>query len=112
MDIARPELAKAKRMRRIIYGSAAVLLLIGVTLGLSKLKPAAPTVDRSTVWSGTVARGNMLREVRGLGTLVPEDIRWNPRAVQRQGGPHRSALGRHREAGFDYSRAFRSATSG
>ncbi len=78
MDIARPELAKAKKIRRIIYGSGAVLLLIVITLVLSKLKPAAPTVDRSTVWSGTVARGNMLREVRGLGTLVPEDIRWIP----------------------------------
>jgi len=78
MDIARPELAKAKKIRRIIYGSGAVLLLIVITLVLSKLKPAAPTVDRSTVWSGTVARGNMLREVRGLGTLVPEDIRCIP----------------------------------
>jgi HlyD family secretion protein len=76
MDIARPELARAKKIRRAIYGGIALVVLIIVTLGLAKLKPAAPTVDRSTVWSGTVARGNMLREVRGLGTLVPEDIRW------------------------------------
>jgi HlyD family secretion protein len=48
----------------------------GVTYGLSKLKPAAPSVDAGTVWSDTVKRGPMLREVRGLGTLVPEDIRW------------------------------------
>ena len=78
MDIARPELARAKKIRRAIYGGIALVVLIVVTLGLAKLKPAAPTVDRSTVWSGTVARGNMLREVRGLGTLVPEDIRWIP----------------------------------
>jgi len=58
--------------------SAAVLLLGGVTLGLSRLRPAAPTVDRSTVWTDEVKRGPMLREVRGLGTLVPEDIRWIP----------------------------------
>jgi HlyD family secretion protein len=76
MDIARPELARAKKIRRAIYGGVALIALVIVTLALSKLKPAAPTVDRSTVWSGTVARGNMLREVRGLGTLVPEDIRW------------------------------------
>jgi HlyD family secretion protein len=78
MDIARPEIARAKKVRRAMYGGIAVLVLIVVTLGLSRLKPAAPTVDRSTVWSGTVTRGNMLREVRGLGTLVPEDIRWIP----------------------------------
>ena len=78
MDIARPELARAKKVRRAIYGSIALVALIIVTIGIAKLKPAAPTVDRSTVWSGTVARGNMLRQVRGLGTLVPEDIRWIP----------------------------------
>ncbi|HYB59857.1 MAG TPA: HlyD family efflux transporter periplasmic adaptor subunit [Methylomirabilota bacterium] len=78
MDIARPELARAKKVRRAIYGSVALVALILVTIGIAKLKPAAPTVDRSTVWSGTVARGNMLRQVRGLGTLVPEDIRWIP----------------------------------
>jgi HlyD family secretion protein len=52
------------------------MLLGGVTYALSKLKPAAPAVDKGTVWSDDVKRGPMLREVRGLGTLVPEDIRW------------------------------------
>lgn len=52
------------------------MLLGGVTYALSKLKPAAPSVDKGTIWSDTVKRGPMLREVRGLGTLVPEDIRW------------------------------------
>jgi len=76
MDIARPDAARAKRTRRIIYAGITVLLLGAVTVALSRLKPAAPTVDRTTIWTGTVTRGDMLREVRGLGTLVPTDIRW------------------------------------
>jgi len=50
----------------------------GVSWGLSRLKPAAPSVERATVWLDTVKRGPMLRQVRGLGTLVPEDILWIP----------------------------------
>jgi HlyD family secretion protein len=65
-------------IRRIVLGAVAVLFVGGVTLGLSRLRPAAPSVDRSTVWSDEVKRGPMLREVRGLGTLVPEDIQWIP----------------------------------
>jgi HlyD family secretion protein len=76
MDIQRPSNARAKKIRRIAYGTIALILIVGVTYGLSKLKPAAPYVDPGTVWSDTVKRGPMLREVRGLGTLVPEDIRW------------------------------------
>jgi HlyD family secretion protein len=76
MDIQRPSNARAKKIRRIVYGTIALILVGGVTYGLSKLKPAAPSVDAGTVWSDTVKRGPMLREVRGLGTLVPEDIRW------------------------------------
>src|SRR6202790_242647 len=76
MDIQRPSNARAKKIRRIAYGTIALVLIGGVTYGLSKLKPAAPYVDPGTVWSDTVKRGPMLREVRGLGTLVPEDIRW------------------------------------
>src|SRR5450755_791822 len=76
MDIQRPSNAHAKKIRRILYATAAVLLIAGVTFGLSRLKPAAPSVDRATVWTDEVKRGPMLREVRGLGTLVPEDIRW------------------------------------
>ena len=76
MDIQRPSNARAKKIRRIAYGTIALVLLVGVTYALSKLKPAAPSVDAGTVWSDTVKRGPMLREVRGLGTLVPEDIRW------------------------------------
>src|ERR1700726_4584597 len=76
MDIQRPSNAPAKKIRRIIYATVAVLLIAGVTFGLSRLKPAAPSVDRATVWTDEVKRGPMLREMRGLGTLVPEDIRW------------------------------------
>ena len=76
MDIARPNAAKEKRQKRIIYGSIAAVVLIGITFGLSRLKPAAPTVERNLVWIDTVKRGPMVRQVRGLGTLVPEEIRW------------------------------------
>jgi len=76
MDIARPDLSKARRKKRIIYGSIAAMVLAGITLGLSRLKPAAPTVERNLVWIDTVKQGQMLRQVRGLGTLVPEEIRW------------------------------------
>lgn len=78
MDIQRPSNAHAKKIRRILYATVAVLLIAGVTFGLSRLRPAAPSVDRATVWTDDVKRGPMLREVRGLGTLVPEEIRWIP----------------------------------
>jgi HlyD family secretion protein len=78
MDIQRPSNARAKKIRRIAYATVALLLVGGVSYGLSKLRPAAPSVDRATIWPDEVKRGPMLREVRGLGTLVPEDIRWIP----------------------------------
>jgi HlyD family secretion protein len=71
MDIARPELKRQKRRRQIIWASVAIVLLVAATLGVSRLKPAAPSVERGTVWTDTVKRGPMLRQVRGLGTLVP-----------------------------------------
>jgi len=78
MDIQRPSNARAKKIKRIAYVSGAVLVIAAITLGLSRLRPAAPSVDRGTVWTDAVKRGPMLREVRGLGTLVPEDIHWIP----------------------------------
>src|ERR1700746_4165812 len=84
MDIPRPSNARAKMIRRPVLVSAAVLLWGGVTLGLSRLRPAAPSVDRATVWSDEVKRGPMLREVRGIGTLVPEDIQWIPAQTEGQ----------------------------
>jgi HlyD family secretion protein len=76
MDIQRPDQSKAKRRKRIIYGTLAVIVLIGITVVLAKLKPAAPTVEANLLYPDTVKRGQMLRQVRGLGTLVPEEIRW------------------------------------
>src|SRR6516225_2896282 len=78
MDIQRPSNARAKMIRRIVLVATAVLFIGGVSFGLTRLRPAAPAVDRATVWSDEVKRGPMLRDVRGLGTLVPEDIRWIP----------------------------------
>src|SRR5213079_1347416 len=76
MDVPRPGVAAKKRKRRIMIIAASVLGLILATVAISRLKPAVPSVDRSTVWIDTVKRGPMVRQVRGLGTLVPEDIRW------------------------------------
>lgn len=75
MDIARPDIAEKKKRRRILVGVASVLVVLALSLGLSRLRPAAPTVD-STVWVDEVKRGPMVRQVRGLGTLVPVEIRW------------------------------------
>ncbi len=71
MDIARPDLKQQKRRRQVIFGIVAVVILVGVTIGVSRLKPAAPEVERSTVWTDTVKRGPMLRQVRGIGSLIP-----------------------------------------
>src|SRR5947199_4632866 len=71
MDIARPEFKQQKRRRQIIWGAVGLVCLGGLTVGISRLKPAAPEVERSTVWNDTVKRGPMLREVRGLGSLIP-----------------------------------------
>jgi HlyD family secretion protein len=76
MDVPRPDVARKKKKRRLMIIGGAVLALLVVTFGLSRLKPAVPTLDRSTVWIDTVKRGPMVRQVRGLGTLVPEEIRW------------------------------------
>lgn len=76
MDIQRPDQSKAKRKKRILYGTIIAFGLIGITVLLARLKPAAPTVERNLVWIDTVKKGQMLRQVRGLGTLVPEEIRW------------------------------------
>jgi HlyD family secretion protein len=76
VDIARPRNRRSERIRRAAYAAGALLVLGGATFGVSHLKPAAPTVEAATLWPDTVKRGPMLRQVRGLGTLVPEDLRW------------------------------------
>ena len=72
MDIVRKGVAEKKRRRRFLVGGAGVIAILSITLGLSQLKPTAPTVDKETVFIDTVKRGPLKRQVRGPGTLVPE----------------------------------------
>jgi len=80
MDIARPDIRRKKRRRHIVIGCIAAAVLGGAAWGVMRLKPAIPTVDASTIWPDTVKRGDMVVQVRGLGTLVPreESIRLIP----------------------------------
>ena len=78
MDIQVPHVATARRRRQVLYTSSFLLTLVGATLGLSRLTPAAPKVERAQVWVDTVRRGEMVRQVRGTGTLVPEESFWIP----------------------------------
>lgn len=82
MDIQRKGVSRNRKIRNIVYLVLTLVVIAGVTVGLSKLKPAAPTVERSTIWVDSVKQGAMLRQVRGLGTLVPEDIRFIPATTQ------------------------------
>jgi HlyD family secretion protein len=83
VDIARSsDVIRKKKIRRALYGSGFILIIVLISVGVSKLKPAAPSVDRATVWIDTVKKGSMLRQVRGSGTLVPEEIRWIPATTQ------------------------------
>ena len=76
MDIHRPDLAKLKRRRQLIYGGATAIALLALLGFVYTLDPAAPKAARASLWLDTVKRGEMLREVRGPGTLVPKEIRW------------------------------------
>ena len=78
MDIARPDIARKKRLRQSLYAVFAAVVFALVTVGVSRLQPAAPRVDRDTIYLDTVQRGPLVRQVRGIGTLVPERIRWIP----------------------------------
>jgi HlyD family secretion protein len=71
MDIARPEFKTRKRRRQILIGAAIAVVVVALTVIVYRLRPAAPTVDRGTVWTDSVKRGSMLRQVRGIGSLVP-----------------------------------------
>ena len=95
MDIPRE---KKPDRRRFLYMGGGLLLLAVLTVGLSRLKPAAPSVEAGTLWMDTVRQGTMVREVRGPGSLVPEQIRWvsavTPGRVERklvQPGEHVTA---------------------
>lgn len=74
MDVKREGVARKKMIRRVIVSIVVLLAAAGVTYGLSRLKPAAPTKERATVWVDQVKKGPMIRQVRGLGTLVPQEI--------------------------------------
>jgi HlyD family secretion protein len=76
MDIRRDDLKLKKRKRQILLGAGVAVALLAASVGIARLKPAAPQVERASVWLDTVKRGEMLREVRGPGTLVPKEIRW------------------------------------
>lgn len=78
MDVPRFGVARNKKIRRAIVLITIVLVGAAGTYGLSKLRPAAPSVERATLWPDKVKRGEMLRDVHGTGTLVPEDSRWIP----------------------------------
>jgi HlyD family secretion protein len=76
MDIPRPERKRQKRIRQSAIGGGLVIALIAVTMVLARLEPAAPSVARASVWVDSVREGEMLRQVRGPGVLVPREIRW------------------------------------
>jgi HlyD family secretion protein len=79
MDIKRPTKSRFKKnFRKVVLIVVGLAAIGGITFGLTKLKPAAPTLDRSTAVIDTVKRGQMVREVRGIGTLVPQLVRWVP----------------------------------
>ena len=79
MDVPRAKsVARNKKIKRVLYVVLALAVIGGASVALSKLKPAAPTVEWGTVWPGEVKRGEMVRNVKGIGTLIPEEIRWIP----------------------------------
>jgi HlyD family secretion protein len=82
MDIPRKSQARRRLVKRIVYGIIFLGAIGGISWYVFRLKPADPSVERATVWIDTVKRGPMLRQVRGLGTLVPEEIRWVPAVTE------------------------------
>jgi HlyD family secretion protein len=78
MDIPRIGYRQKKWRRNVLLLLLAAAVITGVSIFVARLEPALPSVDRSSVWIDTVARGPLIRDVRGIGTLVPEDVRWIP----------------------------------
>ena len=78
MDIPRIGYRQKKWRRNVLLLLLAAALVTGVSIFVARLEPALPAVDRSSVWIDTVSRGPLIRDVRGIGTLVPEDVRWIP----------------------------------
>jgi HlyD family secretion protein len=78
MDVPRKNASRNRKIKRVIYFMVALVAVGGITYAVSKLKPADPSVDKNTLLMDTVKRGTVPRQVRGIGTLVPEEIRWIP----------------------------------
>src|SRR3984893_7214587 len=84
MDVKREGVGKRKAIRRVVYLTLTLVAVVLIGWRVSLMKPAVPVVEASTVWPDTVKRGPMVRDVRGLGTLVPEDILWIQAAFDSQ----------------------------
>ena len=82
MDVHRPDLANARRRKRLIIAAVVTVLVAVATFGVSRLKPAAPEVESGGLFIDTVKRGSFVRQVRGTGVLVPEQVRWIPAATE------------------------------
>lgn len=82
MDITRKNVARKRWLYRTLFAVAAAAILMGITIIISNLKRAAPVVKADTVWTATVKQGEMLRQVRGNGTLVPAEVWWIPAPVE------------------------------
>jgi HlyD family secretion protein len=82
MDIHRPEIGNARRRKRLIIAIVVAVVIAAATFGVSRMPQAAPEVDSSGLFIDTVKRGSMVRQVRGTGTLVPENVRWIPAATE------------------------------
>lgn len=82
MDVHRPDLANRKRNKRLLIAGVVTILVAVATFGVSQLEPAAPEVEQSGLFIDTVKRGPMVRQVRGTGVLVPENIRWIPAVTE------------------------------
>lgn len=82
VDFHRPEIGNARRRKRLIIAVVIVVVIAAATFGVSRLPQAAPEVDSSGLFTDTVKRGSMVRQVRGTGTLVPENVRWIPAATE------------------------------
>ena len=82
MDVHRPDLANTRRRKRLILAAVATAAVAVATFGVSRLKPAAPEVEASGLFIDTVKRGAMVRQVRGTGVLVPENVRWIPASTE------------------------------
>src|ERR1700732_3332269 len=85
MDIARPEFKRQKLRRQILLAAIGIVVLAALTVGVTRLRPAAPSVERGAVWTDTVKHGSMLRHVRGPGSLVPTQEAVRPISARNRG---------------------------